>query len=80
VLLGLDVAVAAVLAGAHAAARSTGRAVTPVAARAALGVGAAAAALAPDWAPWWLRAAGAPALLAVAAAALTVLAVPAGED
>jgi hypothetical protein len=79
-LLGLDVAVAAVLAAAHAGARWTGRAVTPAAARAALGVGAVVAALAPDWAPWWSRVAGALALLGVAAAALTVFAVPAGEE
>jgi hypothetical protein len=79
-LLGLDVAVAALLAGAHTAARWTGRLVTPGAARAALGVGAALAALAPDWPPWWLRAAGALVLLAVAGAALTALSVPVDED
>jgi hypothetical protein len=79
-LLGLDVAVAALLAAAHAAARWTGRLVTPDAARAVLGVGAALAALAPDWPPWWLRAAGVLALLAVAAAALTALSVPVEED
>jgi len=78
-LLGLDVVVAAALAGAHAAARRTGRAVTPAAARAALGVGVAVAALAPDWPPWWLRAGAALALLAVAGAALTTLSVPVEE-
>jgi hypothetical protein len=79
-LLGLDVVVAAVLAGAHAAARWTGRSITPDAARAVLVAGAALAALAPDWPPWWLRAVGALTLLAVAAAALTALSVPVDED
>jgi hypothetical protein len=76
VLLGLDVVVAAGLALGRAAAGRTGRAVAPTGARLALGVGIGAAVLAPDWAPWWLRAGAALAVAAAGALSLTVLSVP----
>jgi hypothetical protein len=78
VLLGLDVLAAAVLGAAHGVARWTGRAVAPVVARSALGVGAGLAALAPDWPPWWLRAVAALAMVAVVGLALTTFAEPTG--